>query len=143
LKRIDFGLLREARKHIFLGQRTFALSFLVAALAVSTAFSLARQNAKDSSNSILRIKGTIGQPLVMEMADLQVFPRKRVTVIDDRGARVTYEGVPVVELLQHAGVPMGKRLRGAQMKFYVIVDASDGYQVVFALPEFHPGSPTE
>jgi hypothetical protein len=143
LKRIDFGLLREARKHIFLGQRTFALSFLVAALAVSTAFSLARQNAKDSSNAILRIKGTIGQPLVMEMADLQVLPRKRVTVIDDRGARVTYEGVPVVELLQHAGVPMGKRLRGAQMKFYVIVDASDGYQVVFALPEFHPGSPTE
>lgn len=24
------------------------------------------------------------------------------------------------------------------MKFYVIVDASDGYQVVFALPEFDP-----
>ena len=27
----------------------------------------------------------------------------------------------------------------AQMKFYVIVDASDGYQVVFALPEFDLG----
>jgi hypothetical protein len=62
-------------------------------------------------------------------ADLQRLPRKRVTVSEDRGACVTYEGVPVVELLQRAGVPLGKRLRGAQMKLYVIVDASDGYQV--------------
>jgi hypothetical protein len=81
----------------------------------------------------------LNRQLTVQQADLQALPRKRVSVTDDRGARVTYEGVPVVELLQRGGVPLGKRLRGAQMKFYVIVDAADGYQVVFALPEFDPG----
>jgi hypothetical protein len=60
-------------------------------------------------------------------------------VTDDRGTHVTYEGVPVVDLLRRAGAPLGDRLRGKQMKLYVIADASDGYQVVFALAEFDPG----
>ena len=91
-----------------------ALSFLVAALTVSASFSLAQQSAKNPADATLRITGKIDQPLVVRLADLQALPRKRVTVTDDRGARVTYEGVPVVELLQRAGVPLGKRLRGAQ-----------------------------
>ena len=115
-----------------------ALSF-VAALAVLDTSSLAQQSAKNPSDATLRITGKIDHPLVVRIADLQALSRKRVAVTDDRGARVTYEGVPVVELLRRAGVPLGNRLRGAQMKFYVVVDASDGYQVVFALPEFDPG----
>jgi DMSO/TMAO reductase YedYZ molybdopterin-dependent catalytic subunit len=116
-----------------------ALIVLVAAIVLSANFSLADQGGKSPSDARLRINGKIDQQMVMGPADLQRLPRKRVTVSDDTGARVTYEGVPVVELLQRAGVPLGKRLRGAQMKLYVIVDASDGYQVVFALPEFDPG----
>jgi len=116
-----------------------ALSFLVAAFSISATLSLAQQDAKNQSKATLRITGKIDQPLVVRLADLQALPHKRVAVTDDRGARVTYEGVPVVELLQRAGVPLGKRLRGAQLKFYVVVGASDGYQVVFALPEFDPG----
>jgi DMSO/TMAO reductase YedYZ molybdopterin-dependent catalytic subunit len=115
------------------------LSFLVAALTVRAASSLSRQSVKNTSDATLRINGKIDRPLVLRPADLQALPRQRVAVTDDRGARVTYEDVPVVELLQRAGVPLGKRLRGVQMKLYVIVDASDGYQVVFALPEFDPG----
>ncbi|MBV8360135.1 MAG: molybdopterin-dependent oxidoreductase [Deltaproteobacteria bacterium] len=111
----------------------------VAALAVSSTSSLAQQSTKNPSDVILRITGKIDHPLVVRLADLQALARKRVAVTDDRGAHVSYEGVPVVELLQRAGVPLGKRLRGAQMKFYVVVSASDGYQVVFALPEFDPG----
>jgi DMSO/TMAO reductase YedYZ molybdopterin-dependent catalytic subunit len=115
------------------------LSFLTAALTVSASSSLSQQNIKNPSDATLRINGKIDRPLVLRPADLEALPRQRVTVTDDRGARTTYEGVPVFELLQRAGAPLGKRLRGAQMKLYVIVDASDGYQVVFALPEFDPG----
>ncbi len=115
-----------------------ALSF-VAVLAVLTTSSPAQQNVKNPSDATLRIIGKVHHPLVVQQADLQALPRKRVAVTDDRGRRATYEGVPVVELLQRAEVPLGKRLRGSQMKFYVLVDASDGYQVVFALPEFDPG----
>jgi hypothetical protein len=114
------------------------LSFALAALLLSSSFSLAEQGAKSTSEPSLRIGGKIGHPMVVRPADLQKMPHKRVTVTDDHDARVTYEGVPVVDLLEGAGVPLGKRLRGGQMRYYVLVNASDGYQVVFALPEFDP-----
>jgi hypothetical protein len=51
---------------------------------------------------------------------------------------VTYEGVSVADLLQRAGAPLGKQLRGPQLALYVLVSAADGYRAVFALPEFDP-----
>jgi hypothetical protein len=36
-------------------------------------------------------------------------------------------------ILQKAGVPSGKDLHGKNLTKYVLVNASDGYQVVFAL----------
>jgi DMSO/TMAO reductase YedYZ molybdopterin-dependent catalytic subunit len=114
-----------------------APSLLVATLTLLPNSSLAQQSAK--TDATLRISGKIDRPLALRLADLQALPHKQVTVTDDKGVRVTYQGVPVFELLQRAGVPLGKRLRGAQMKLYVVVYASDGYQVVFALPKFDPG----
>jgi len=93
-------------------------------------------SAQTSFPVSLRITGKVERPLVIGEADLQVLPRKRLTVTDDKGARVSYDGVPVVELLRRAGAPLGKQLRGARMTCYVIVEASDGYHAVFALPEF-------
>jgi hypothetical protein len=49
-----------------------------------------------------------------------------------------FEGVALVELLQRAGVPLGKELRGDRMMTYVVIGAADGYRVVFALPELDP-----
>ena len=95
-------------------------------------------NAQTPPTASLRISGKVERPLVIGEADLQTLPRKRLTVTDDKGARVTYDGVPVVELLRRAGVPFGKQLKGVRMRSYVIVEASDGYQVVFALPEIDP-----
>jgi hypothetical protein len=37
-----------------------------------------------------------------------------------------------------AGVPLGKDLRGERMLTYLVVEAADGYRVVFALPEIAP-----
>jgi DMSO/TMAO reductase YedYZ molybdopterin-dependent catalytic subunit len=86
----------------------------------------------------LRVTGKVERPLVISEADLQALPRKRLTVTDDKGTRVTYDGVPVVDLLRRAGAPLGAQLRGVRMRSYVIVEASDGYHAVFALPEFDP-----
>ncbi|MBV8475714.1 MAG: hypothetical protein JO138_04545 [Acidobacteriaceae bacterium] len=108
---------------------------MLTALLLSSTFVAAEQSGT-SSSAILRISGKIEHPMVLRAADLQRLPHKRVTVTDDKGARVTYEGALVVDLLRSAGAPLGRRLRGAQMKSYVRVDASDGYQVIFALPEF-------
>lgn len=120
--------------------RGLAVLILVASgIMLPCAFSPARQTAKQPSDATLRISGKVDNQLVLREAELQRMPRTRVTVRDEKGARITYEGVAVAELLQRAGVPLGNRLRGTQMTLYVIVDASDGYKVVFALPEFDPG----
>lgn len=91
-----------------------------------------------SANATLRVNGKVERHLVLSEADLQALPHKHLAVTDEKGTPVTYDGVPVVELLRRAGVPLGKQLRGPQMRLYVIADAADGYRVVFALPEFDP-----
>ena len=44
----------------------------------------------------------------------------------------------IVDLLRLAGVPLGKDLRGDRMLTYLVVEATDSYRVVFALPEIDP-----
>lgn len=98
----------------------------------------ARGQTTPPANTTLRVTGKVERPLALGESDLQALPRKHLAVTDEKGAPVTYDGVPVVELLRKAGVPLGKQLKGPQMKLYVIVDAADGYRAVFALPEFDP-----
>jgi Oxidoreductase molybdopterin binding domain len=49
-----------------------------------------------------------------------------------------FEGVALVELLQRAGVLLGKDLRGRRMVTDVVVGAADGCRVVLALPKVDP-----
>ena len=42
-------------------------------------------------------------------------------------------------MLKLAGSAQGEHLRGAAMATYVLVEAADGYRVVFSLAELDPG----
>lgn len=66
---------------------------------------------------------------------LAQLPRKRVDA-SDHGVSSYWEGVELRELLQRAGAPLGKALRGANLTRCVLVGAADGYRVIFALAEF-------
>ena len=44
----------------------------------------------------------------------------------------------VLEILQKAELKFGDALRGKALATYLLVDAADGYQAVYALPEFDP-----
>jgi hypothetical protein len=46
--------------------------------------------------------------------------------------------VAIVEILQKAGLKFGDALRGKALASYLLVEAGDGYQAVYALPEFDP-----
>jgi hypothetical protein len=120
--------------------RLFAAGLFAVFCAVSTAFNLpsAAQEASPSHDAVLQIIGKVGRPLTLHDADLAALPRRRLTVTDEHGNRVTYEGVSVADLLHRAGAPLGKQLRGPQLALYVLVSAADGYRAVFALPEFDP-----
>jgi hypothetical protein len=43
-----------------------------------------------------------------------------------------------MDVLQLAGVKFGDGLRGKSLALYLVVEASDGYRAVFALPELDP-----
>ncbi len=86
----------------------------------------------------ITISGDIPSPLVLTAADLAKMPREKVSVPDQDGTKVEYEGVPLREILKRAGAPMEKELRGKALASYVLAKAHDGYQVVFTLGEMAP-----
>src|SRR6266481_2673003 len=57
---------------------------------------------------------------------------------DHDGKEYKYDGVAVIEILQKAGLKFGDALRGKVLATYLLVEAADGYQAVYALPEFDP-----
>ena len=74
----------------------------------------------------------------LKAADIAALPHQDTT-IDDQGKTVKFTGVPLKVVLEKAGVTFGESLRGKQLARCLIVEAADGYRVVFALPELDPG----
>jgi len=83
---------------------------------------------------VVRVSGAVSQPLALSLQDLAAMPRTKITA-KEHDTTATYEGVALAEILQKAGAPLGKLLRGKALASYVLVTARDGYRVVFALPE--------
>lgn len=70
-----------------------------------------------------------------DAAALTQLPRQQVEA-SDHGTPARFEGVALLELLRQAGAPVDKSLRGPALSQCVVVNAADGYRVVFALAEF-------
>src|SRR5208337_2058241 len=83
----------------------------------------------------LTVKGDVSTPLTLKAEDLAKMPREKVSVDDQDGTKVEYEGVPLREVLLRAGTPLGNLLRGKALASYVLAGAHDGYEVVFTLAE--------
>jgi hypothetical protein len=86
----------------------------------------------------LAVQGDIASPLSLTADDLAKMPRQTVSVPAPDGAKIVYEGVTLLAVLQKAGAPFGKQLRGKVLSSYVLAKAMDGYQVVFTLGELDP-----
>lgn len=80
------------------------------------------------------------KPLTVKMADLELLPHQTVKAADHGGKEATWTGVPLYQVLQHAGMSFGDSLRGPALAQYVVITATDGYKAVFALPELDPRS---
>lgn len=83
----------------------------------------------------LKITGEVTKPLQLTMADLAKMKRVKAVLKDHDGKEHPYTGVPVIDLLQMAGVTTGKQLRGQNLTKYLLVRCADGYQVLFSLAE--------
>jgi DMSO/TMAO reductase YedYZ molybdopterin-dependent catalytic subunit len=94
--------------------------------------------AQASPAVALHVIGDVPNHLDLSVADIAAFQRQTIRVTDDKGTPVEYGGVPVAEILQKAGAPLGKELKGPNMGQGVIARAPDGYHVLFSLAEFDP-----
>jgi DMSO/TMAO reductase YedYZ molybdopterin-dependent catalytic subunit len=97
-----------------------------------------KASAPAAPRAVLTVGGEVEHPLRLSAEDLASLPRQSVRARDHKGVEATFEGVAVVEILTKAGARVGDRLRGGAMVDYLVVEASDGYRAVFALPEIDP-----
>jgi DMSO/TMAO reductase YedYZ molybdopterin-dependent catalytic subunit len=88
--------------------------------------------------AVLAVEGDIPSPLSLTADDLAKMPRETASVPAPDGAKIVYEGVTLLAVLQKAGAPFGKQLRGKVLSTYVRAKAMDGYQVIFTLGELDP-----
>jgi DMSO/TMAO reductase YedYZ molybdopterin-dependent catalytic subunit len=86
----------------------------------------------------LTVSGEVPKPLSLTVADLAKLPRQTVRARDHGGKESDFEGVQLVEVLKASGVKFGQDLRGPALANYLVVEASDGYRAIFALPELDP-----
>jgi DMSO/TMAO reductase YedYZ molybdopterin-dependent catalytic subunit len=94
--------------------------------------------ARKDPGILLRVEGDAPRALELTATDLARLPRQTVRAKDHDGKESAFEGVPLVEILEAAGVKFGSDLRGPLLATYLLVEAADGDRVVFALPELDP-----
>jgi DMSO/TMAO reductase YedYZ molybdopterin-dependent catalytic subunit len=88
--------------------------------------------------AVLAVQGDIPSPLSLTADDLAKMPHETAAVPASDGTKIVYEGVTLLAVLQKAGAPFGKQLRGKVLSTYVLAKAMDGYQVMFTLGELDP-----
>ncbi len=114
--------------------RTLSIFFLLVSLGSPVAFGQTKQVSVPATQ-VLTVGGEVARPLKLGAADLAKLPRLTVSAKDHDGKPATFEGVALVEVLRLAGVEFGEKLRGKSLALFLVVEAADGYRVVFALPE--------
>lgn len=102
------------------------------------ALSLAWGSAAATEPALLRLSGAGIAALEVDATLLDSLPRRQIEALD-HGHPAQFEGVWMRDLLQRAGMPLGKVLRGEKMALALRVIARDGYVAVFALAELDPG----
>jgi len=101
------------------------------------AFTLAVVSAQ-TGPVVLTVSGDLPMPLKLTAQDIAKMPHQSITVDEPDGSKTTYEGVPLLQVLQLAGAPLGGQLRKQALASYLLAKAKDGYQVVFTLAELDP-----
>ena len=91
------------------------------------------------AQAFVTVSGEVSNPMKLTAEALAKLPRQTVKAKDHSGVEAEYEGVPLAEILKQAGAKLGQDNRGPALASYLVVEASDNYKAVFAIPEFDPG----
>lgn len=110
-------------------KKQFIIAF---AILISSSITLL---TRAQTMATVKLSGEVTTPLNLTLADLHQYAKTTVVRKDKDGKDHTYTGVVLSDILTKAGVSMGQQLKGENLTKYLLVEASDGYQVVFALAE--------
>lgn len=109
-----------------------AIKLFVVLLCMLSANVFAQQAASVS------VTGEVTTPLTLTVQDLASYGKVSTKVKDRDGKEHEFTGVSLIAILEKAGVTTGSKLRGENLAKYVLVQAADGYEVIFSLPEIDP-----
>ena len=90
------------------------------------------------NTATLSVSGEVTTPLELKVHDLASFKQISHKVKDRDGKEHEFKGVALIEILEKAGVTTGGKLRGENLAKYVLISATDGYEVLYALAEIDP-----
>ncbi|HEY7295578.1 MAG TPA: extracellular solute-binding protein, partial [Dehalococcoidia bacterium] len=92
-------------------------------------------------SSSFQLGGMVGSPKSYALADLQALPVQTETVdfmAGDGAHHVSYTGALLWDLVSAAGPQFDPNTKNDQLRWYVRIDASDGYEAIVALGEIAP-----
>ena len=102
------------------------------------AFGLAAHSQTTVENDSISISGDLPTLVTLKAADLDKMPQETVSQEDEDGNKIEYGGVLLKNVLEKAGAPSGRSLRGKGLASYIVAKARDDYEVVFTLAEMDP-----
>jgi hypothetical protein len=90
------------------------------------------------ATATLELVGPRGEQRIVSGSDLAAMPRREV-VAQAHQVSGRFSGVVLSDVLRRLAIPKGDSLRGPALASYVLVEAADGYRVLFALAELDLG----
>jgi len=86
------------------------------------------------SPATLTVQGLGSTSATISAADFARMPQETIRTTD-HGTAVTFEGVPLAEVLAKVDLPLGEKFHHTVASYYLVVEAKDGYRAVFAWAE--------
>lgn len=99
--------------------------------------SLAKAQTK-AKPATAKITGEVKTQVNLSPLSIDKMKKTQITAKDHHEKEHVYSGVELYVFLKQAGVTLWPELKGRNLSKYLLVKASDGYQVVFSLAEADP-----
>jgi len=90
-----------------------------------------------SAGQRIAVQTGTGAPVNVSASDIAGMPHQKLSA-DEHGKSVDFEGVPLRLVLEKAGVVFDGAMHSKKLTSYLLVEAADGYRVIFAMAELDP-----
>ncbi len=114
------------------------LGYITAMSLIGLTISSVTVQAQTSNKPSIMVEGEVLRTLKLTQDDLFKLKQTEIKAKDKDGKEHTFRGVRLFDILDSAGVTLGKELRGKNLTKSVLIKAVDGYEVLFSLAEIDP-----